>query len=92
MKKDSSLILVRGHYFDTAWGEQPHWWCKDKNGNIVDPTKDQFPSRGTGIYTEFDGMVSCETCGVEIEEQQALYYGNYAFCSGLCIYKCVMPC
>lgn len=43
--KDSALALVRGHYFDFQWGEQPHWWTVRTDGTIYDPTKDQFPSR-----------------------------------------------
>src|ERR1700741_407442 len=56
VKADSSLILCRGHYYDFLWGEQAHWWCKKKDGTIVDLTKDQFPSKGSGKYVEFNGI------------------------------------
>ena len=83
---DPSLTLVRGHYYDTAWGEQPHWWARRASGEIVDPTKDQFPSKGTGAYIEFNGIVTCDECGDEIPEAEARFDGNgrYAFCSDAC--------
>jgi hypothetical protein len=55
-KADPSMRLVRGHYLCPIWGvEEPHWWCERSDGTIFDPTKDQFPSRGMGLYTPFDG-------------------------------------
>lgn len=81
---DPTLTLVRGYYYCPVWGEQPHWWCKDKDGKIVDPTKDQFPSRGIGEYVEFDGTVKCSCCGKEMKEEDADYDSNYAFCSYEC--------
>lgn len=81
---DPSLTLVRGHYHCAIWGEQPHWWTKRANGEIVDPTKDQFPSRGTGVYVEFDGNIPCSNCGKSITEDEADIEGNYAFCSYEC--------
>jgi len=62
------LQRVRGHYMCPVWGERAHWWMVDANGNVVDPTADQFPSRGTGEYIpwvegaqEPTGM--CPNCG-----------------------------
>lgn len=83
---DPSLRLVRGHYYDPIWGEQAHWWAVRDNGEIVDPTKDQFPSKGSGAYIEFSGFVNCEECGKEIHETEARFDGNgrYAFCSDQC--------
>jgi hypothetical protein len=81
---DPSLTLVRGHYYDAAWGEQPHWWCKKPDGTIVDPTKDQFPSKGNGDYVEFDGTVECANCGKQMTEDEAEFESNYAFCSYEC--------
>lgn len=81
---DPSLTLVRGYYFCPSWGEQQHWWCKKADGTIVDPTKDQFPSRGHGTYVEFDGNIACSECGKEVKEEEALIHGRYAFCSGDC--------
>jgi hypothetical protein len=46
--QDSTLTLVRGHYFCPFWGEQAHWWCQRSDGTIVDPTARQFPSKGAG--------------------------------------------
>lgn len=62
------LIRVCGHYYCTGWGEREHWWLKTPDGVIVDPTKEQFPSKGHGPYVELDkdapiptGM--CPNCG-----------------------------
>ena len=87
---DPELTLVRGYYFCPMWNkEEPHWWCKKKDGTIVDPTKDQFPSKGLGTYTEFDGTMLCAECGKHISESDALYESNYAFCSGKCLLRFV---
>lgn len=82
--QDSSLTLVRGHYHCPIWGEQPHWWCRKPSGEIVDPTKDQFPSRGIGEYVEFSGTVECSNCGKKIREDEAHFESRYAFCSYEC--------
>ncbi len=79
-----TLALVRGHYHCPFWGEQAHWWTKAVDGTIHDPTKDQFPSRGSGVYVEFDGKVSCSECGKEMQEEEASYESNYCFCSYEC--------
>lgn len=86
---DPSLRLVRGHYFDVFWGMQPHWWCEDKDGKIVDPTKDQFPTKGTGKYFEFDGWFKCEQCDERIHEDEAYIDGHHVFCSEKCFRRCV---
>jgi len=85
IKNDPSLTLVRGYYFCPIWNtDEQHWWCKDKDGNIVDSTAKQFGSKGHGIYTEFDGMVECAECGKVIPEEEAEIEGRYAFCSTKC--------
>jgi hypothetical protein len=82
---DPTLTLVRGHYFCPIWrSDEPHWWCVQPDGAIVDPTREQFPSRGHGIYTPFDGVIPCSECGKEMTEDEADVDGNYAFCSHLC--------
>jgi hypothetical protein len=81
---DPTLTLVRGHYFCLQWGEQAHWWCKQPDGTIVDPTKYQFPSQGRGAYVEFDGIVECSNCGKQIKEEDGDYESNYVFCSYEC--------
>lgn len=83
VRADPSLVLVRGYYCP-FWGEQPHWWCKRSEGSIVDPTKDQFPSRGAGTYVEFDGNVECSNCGKQMKEEEASFESNYCFCSYEC--------
>jgi hypothetical protein len=79
-----TLQLVRGYYYCSLWGEQAHWWTKTADGTIHDPTKDQFPSRGLGVYVEFDGNIDCANCGKSIKEKDADIEGNYAFCSYEC--------
>lgn len=87
---DPTLTLVRGHYFCPFWGEQPHWWTKRPDGTIVDPTKNQFPSKGIGEYVEFDGTVECSNCGKRIREEDGDYESNYVFCSYECHYHFVL--
>lgn len=66
-------------------GEQAHWWTKDPQGKIIDPTAAQFPSLGMGIYEEFNGVVECAQCGKEMKEEDVGYAdGNYAFCGSEC--------
>lgn len=82
---DPTLTLVRGHYFCPCWcTEEPHWWTTRPDGTIYDPTKDQFPSKGNGIYTKFNGICECANCGKEVPEAEASIDGRYAFCSTLC--------
>lgn len=83
---DPTLTLVRGHYFCPYWGEQPHWWTKKQDGTIIDPTREQFPSCGTGIYIEFDGIIPCSNCGKEMREDidDIDYESRYAFCGIKC--------
>lgn len=82
---DPTLTLVRGHYLCPVWGtEEAHWWTTRPDGTIFDPSARQFPSNGRGIYTPFNGLLSCSNCGKEMEEKDADIDGNYAFCSFLC--------
>lgn len=89
-QKDPTLRLVRGHYFCPIWGEQAHWWCERPDGTIVDPTKDQFPSKGIGQYVEFDGKFSCEFCGNEVLEEDACMVEHHVYCSDRCYGRDVM--
>lgn len=76
------LTRVRGHYYDFALGERPHWWLTDPEGNIVDPTAAQFPSGGRGVYVPWDESQPeptgrCPNCS------ELCYDGNYC-CSPEC--------
>jgi len=85
ISKDPTLRLVRGHYYcPISNSRDPHWWCIDVDGKIIDPTARQFPSKGFGEYEEFDGFVTCAECGEKMEESCAMFSGNYAFCSHVC--------
>jgi hypothetical protein len=76
------LKRIRGHYYCVVWGERTHWWLVAPDGTIVDPTKAQFPSKGTGVYApwhegdrEPSGM--CANCG-------ELCYDGDTCCSAAC--------
>lgn len=82
---DSSLRLVRGYYWCPIWKtHEQHWWCEREDGTVVDPTAKQFPSKGAGTYTEFDGYFDCTECGKRVHEDDVYVHGRYAFCSGPC--------
>ncbi len=83
--EDKTLTLVRGYYYCPIWNvEEPHWWCVKQDGVIFDPSKDQFPSKGLGLYKEFNGIVNCSECGKELKEEDARFDSRYAFCSLSC--------
>lgn len=85
LKDDPSLRLVRGFYYCPVWNkEEQHWWTERPDGTIFDPTKDQFGSRGTGTYREFDGTLPCAECGKIINELEIVHMGNYQVCSSKC--------
>ncbi len=87
------LIRVRGHYYCDIWGEREHWWLilPSEPGGIlidyeaevlIDPTRDQFPSRGNGKYIVFDESLPeptgmCPNCG------SYTYDGHY-LCNDVC--------
>jgi hypothetical protein len=82
---DPSLTLVRGHYFCPIWNtDEQHWWTVRADGSIFDPTREQFPSKGLGIYTPFDGTVECSECGKQLKEEEASFESRYCFCSTKC--------
>lgn len=62
------LVRVRGHYNCPIWGLREHWWLTTPEGNIIDPTARQFPSKGFGDYTPWDESReeptgTCPNCG-----------------------------
>lgn len=85
VRLNPELKLIRGYYYCPIWNKkEAHWWTVKENGEIHDPTKNQFPSKGHGIYEEFNGIVECAECKKKIPEADAEIEGNYAYCS----YKC----
>ncbi len=44
------LEIVRGFYQCGLEPKRPHWWLIDPWNRIIDPTSDQFASKGSGIY------------------------------------------
>jgi hypothetical protein len=89
IRKDPSLKMVRGYYHEPIWNtKEQHWWCKNKENEIVDPTKLQFPSGGMKeYYEEFDGNVECSECGKRLKEDDAQIEGRYCFCCSRCYRK-----
>jgi len=83
---DSTLTLVRGHYWWPVWDRnEEHWWTTRPDGTIYDPTVEQFPSLGCGEYTPFNGIVECAQCGKEGKEEEDYHpMGNYICCSSEC--------
>ena len=76
------LKRVRGHYVDVIWGDRNHWWLVDPGGHIVDPTADQFPTKGGGVYVSWnegdpEPTGRCPYCGDEC-------FDGKTFCSDQC--------
>jgi len=74
------LERVRGHYVCPIEGRLPHWWMRTPNGQIVDPTRAQFSSKGDGLYEPHVGPEPkgfCLNCGEYV-------YGDDQFCSREC--------
>lgn len=81
-KKFPELTRVRGHYHCVLWGRCPHWWLITAEGEIIDPTASQFPSRGAGYYEPWDESKpeptgKCLNCG-------DYCYNGDACCSDSC--------
>jgi hypothetical protein len=75
------LRRVRGHYVCPLQGRLPHWWMVTPDGQIVDPTQDQFASKGAGSYQEFVGREptgTCLNCG-------ELVFGDDKVCNERCL-------
>jgi hypothetical protein len=74
------LRRVRGHYICQIQGRLPHWWMVTPDGQIIDPTRDQFASNGEGAYEPHEGPEptgTCLNCG-------ELLYGDEKFCNADC--------
>lgn len=66
------LKRVRGHYICSIWGEREHWWLTTTSeGIIIDPTAQQFPSKGIEGLCEYvpwdeskkEPTGKCPNCG-----------------------------
>ena len=80
-----ALRRVRGHYTCPLDGRRSHWWLVTTDGQIVDPTQDQFQSNGVGDYEEYEGPEptgQCLDCG-------ALLFGASYFCNDICAQACL---
>lgn len=58
-KENPDLMLVQGYYDCPGRGRQPHWWAKDNNGVIHDPTANQFMPLGDYIEVPFPSGFGC---------------------------------
>ena len=79
------LVVRRGFYHCPIWNERQHWWLEAEDGSIIDPTAEQFPSKGGGRYEplnddELEDRVPtgvCMDCGKPV-------YHHALFCSAAC--------
>ncbi len=85
------LRVVRGHVLCPApWGKRGHWWCVDADGQIVDPTRGQFPFADEQlVYEEYvDGdpvrLGVCMDCGAAIWGRPDDESIDTSFCDARC--------
>jgi hypothetical protein len=74
------LRRVAGFYLTpTGASHGEHWWLETADATVVDPTADQWPSMGTGIYERYDParhLVSkgrCPSCGTGLYSRAGSY-------------------
>ncbi|MER6367100.1 hypothetical protein ABT255_01755 [Streptomyces mirabilis] len=82
---DPRLTAVAGWYVDAVWGEREHWWAVTPDGEIVDPTVEQFPTGHVPElrhYAPYDGVYPCPGCGIAIACEDAA--NAVGFCCGAC--------
>lgn len=71
------LLRKRGSYRCPVWGDRTHWWLTTVSGEIVDPTANQFPSKGNFEYTELsEAEISELPTGVCLECGGPVYNGR----------------
>lgn len=80
------LRRVRGFYYDIFWGQRTHWWLIAPNGQIIDPTKSQFPDTH-GEYEEWvegqeEPVGLCANCGDYVYASK--WAGDPTVCSEKC--------
>jgi hypothetical protein len=75
------LRRLRGHIlveepFDLPPTKTTHWWCVDPDGNIVDPTAHQYPTRIIDYLpldeSKGEPTGKCPNCGDLCYEEQYL--------------------
>lgn len=83
-----NLRKVRGFYHCPVWGRRTHWWLESPDGQIIDPSSQQFPSRGYGEYQEVADKDLSELVPVgRCMECMADVYENFEIC-GFCSIEC----
>lgn len=84
-RKDPTLTIKRGWYYCPIINkDEEHWWTVREDGSIYDPSRKQFPSKGYGYYTEYEGFVECAECGKQIPENEIIHMSRYYVCSDRC--------
>lgn len=77
------LLRVRGHYMCAIWGMREHWWCETADGEVIDPTANQFPTKGVGTYITYVPDERGEPTGKCLDCGEYTYDGRN-FCSDRC--------
>jgi len=76
-------------YALTLWGRRAHWWCVAPDGEIIDPTENQFPLP-VAEYIEWRPgdevcVGKCMNCGEEIwRAVQSLDGERATICGEMC--------
>lgn len=83
LKEFPELRRVRGYYHCPMLTVPfAHWWLVTKEGCVIDPTSNQFVSKGAGRYEEssdIEPMGNCMRCGTS-----SLDPDHMPFCSREC--------
>lgn len=87
------LEVRRGWFHSVAWGRRGHWWCRDSEGHIVDPTARQHPDgvlfpKSTSKYEDLTDLTDDELAGT-VPSGRCLdcggdVYGGNTFCNSEC--------
>jgi hypothetical protein len=86
VEKDPALTLVKGWYYSPITDtKEQHWWTVEPNGEIYDPTAEQFLDLGTGDYIPFVGTYTCDVCSEPFDEGAGYPTGNHYL---ICSYEC----
>jgi len=90
------LKAVAGYICFLGGGKAEHWWCVDPQGNVIDPTADQFrvmlrpPIIGYEPYDRAKHgpmrVGKCMNCGDAIYDDNPRFkgHGNPGICSDEC--------
>lgn len=77
--------LVRGFVECPFNGREQHWWTERPDGSIFDPSIRQYNAPGLLSYEEYEGVLSCFGCGVDVNEKDAVSDGSHRYCTESCL-------